>query len=105
MISRIQLTVTVKPGRMLDAIGQFNESNAIVQRLAGVTGQMFAVVFGDNCLGGTVLAYDFPSPAAQAAFDTASSTDSEWLTFVARLVASDSPWILPTPRVLLRQVV
>jgi hypothetical protein len=105
MISRIQLSMTVKPGRMLDAIGQFNECNVIIQRLAGVTGQMFAVAFGDNCLGGTVLVYDFPSPTAQAAFETASSTDSEWLAFVARLVASDSPWVLPTPRVLLRQVV
>lgn len=80
---------------MADAIGQFQEVNAIVQRLAGVTGQLFKVAYGERCLGGVVMTWDYPSGEALAAFEAASATDTAWTELVTRVVAADSPWVLP----------
>lgn len=105
MITRIQIPLTIKPGRMSDAVGQMNETIDVLKRLTGITGQMFAVAYGDRCFGGVVLVWDFPSPEAHAAFETASSTDAEFQAVLGRVLGSDSPWVLPAPREILRQII
>ena len=105
MISRLQIPTAVKPGRMPDAIAQMQEVNVFSQRLAGVSGQMFSVSLGDRAFGGALLVWDFPSAEAQAAFDTAVAADTAWQALLARVVGPDSPWVLPAPRELLRQLV
>ena len=105
MITRIQIPITIKPGRMADAVSQMNETIAVLERLTGVTGQMFTVAYGERCFGGAILVWDFPSPEAQAEFESASGTDADFQAVLGRVLASDSPWILPAPREMLRQVI
>ena len=104
MITRIQVTATVKPGRMADALEQVHEVNAITQRLSGISGQLFNVAFGQQCFGGVVMSWDWPSSEARASFEEQSAADGEWLALVAQIIDAEGPWVLPAPRDLLRQI-
>ena len=102
MIVRVELTTEVKPGRMAD-VAQMQQANRIVERMAGVTGQLFIVAFGQNAFGGIRMYYDFPSNEAVGRFN--DMVDVEWTALVGAVMSPDGPWVLPVSRQQLVQIV
>jgi hypothetical protein len=102
---RLEVTLSVKPGRLEDAIVDMNAANEATQRLAGVTGQMFLVTLGAQAFGGARLCWDFESIAALGRFEEAAISDQAFQTVIARVLGSDTAWIIPAAREGLQQVV